>query len=82
MVKEFYLMKPNTKKDDIDSKWSKTLTGLDVVFNSEHQSEVHVHNYNMYGYSNDIFNILYKFSQWAELFQKSGNDYEQNYSNF
>ena len=46
--KEFYLMKPNTKKDDIDSKWSKTLTGLDGVFNSENQSEVHVHNYNMF----------------------------------
>ena len=42
--KEFNLMKPNIKKDDIDSKWSKSLTTLDGVFNSEHQSELYVHN--------------------------------------
>ena len=38
MEKEFYLMKPNIKKDDIASKWSETLSRLDGVFNSEHQN--------------------------------------------
>ncbi|XP_062615241.1 uncharacterized protein LOC134276974 [Saccostrea cucullata] len=37
--KEFFLMKPNVKKEDIADNWTETLSHLDRTFKSEHELE-------------------------------------------
>lgn len=42
MEKEFFLIQPSLKKEEIVENWTETMSHLDVVLGSEHQQEVYL----------------------------------------